>query len=269
MKILVVDGDRNTREYLEDVLGLMGNRVTCVADGYAAIDYVREHSVNLAYIDINLPGMDGFETLKKIREIDRDVSGVMISGDNANKILSNEIEKGIYVYLKKPFTIEQLVEINRAYNQIKDPLEFISDSPFSLDSGKISGAKVLIADDEKEIRTIILEHLLSEGFKNLETAKDGEDAIDRFDRTKFDVAILDIFMPTKSGIDVLRHIKAFSENTQVIILTAKADKDMAINAVNLGAYYFIEKPFDLYVLSRITKMAIERKLFLDERKETL
>ena len=77
MKILVVDGDRDTREYLEDILGLMGNRVTCVADGYAAIDYVREHSVNLAYIDVDLPGIDGLETLKRIREIDNDALGLL------------------------------------------------------------------------------------------------------------------------------------------------------------------------------------------------
>lgn len=269
MKVLVVDGDPNVREYLEDILGLMGNSVTCVADGYSAIDHVKEHSVNLAYVDVNLPGIDGFETLKRIREIDQNVSGVMISDKDVNKMLNPEIEKGIYVCLKKPFTIEQLAEINRAYNQIQEPIKIICNRRFNSYSEKISTAKVLIVDDEKEIRTIILEHLISEGLRNLETAEDGDDAISKFNKTIFDVAILDIFMPRKNGIDVLKHIKAVSENSQVVMLTAKADKDMAVKAVNLGAYYFIEKPFDLYVLSRIMKMAIERKLLLDEREGKL
>ena len=265
MKILVVDDDPAIREYLEEALSIMGHSVECVANGYDAIDYVREHRVSLAYIDVAMPGIDGFQTLEKIREIDPKVSAVMISGNSIQKLMDHPIEKGIYVSLAKPFTIKQLEEINNAYQEIRGPLEFIYDNPYRLNIEEVFGAKILVVDDEEEIVEVILGCLEYEGFKNLDTAWDGEDAIIRFNDKKHDVVITDIVMPKKSGIDILRHTKAISKNTQVIIITANADKNTAITAVKLGAYEYIEKPLDIETLQRIVKRAVEKKLLLDEK----
>jgi len=211
-----------------------------------------------------MPGIDGFETQKKIQEIDPKVSSVMISGDATDKLLKTPIEKGIYVSLKKPFTIEQIEEINESYEGIRSPLEFIYDNKFGLDAEKFTGVKVLIVDDEVEIIAVIAEYLEGEGFNNLDTANNGEEAIKKFNKKEHDVIVTDIVMPKKSGIEVLRHVKAISQNSQVIIITANADKNSAITAVKLGAYDYIEKPLDLGVLSRIVMRAIEKKLLLDK-----
>jgi DNA-binding NtrC family response regulator len=80
------------------------------------------------------------------------------------------------------------------------------------------------------------------------------------------VVILDIMMPKRNGIEVLRHVKAVSPSSQVIIVTGNADKDSAIAAVKLGAYDYIEKPFELDAIVLTTKRAIEKKLLLDEVK---
>jgi DNA-binding NtrC family response regulator len=268
MKILVVDDDPAIREYLEEVLNMMGHKVVSVKDGYDAIDYVKDHDINLAYIDVDMPGIDGFATLKKIREIDPKVSSVMISDDDVNKLKKPTSEEWIYVSLKKPFTIEQIEEINKAYEDIQNPLEVIYDNPFGLDAEKLFGAKVLIVDDKVGVVTVIKEYLEWEGFNNLDTAKDGEEAIKKFNKKKHDVVVADIVMPKKSGIEILRHVKAVSENSQVIIITANADKDSAITALKLGAYDYIEKPMmDLGILSRIVLRAVEKKLLLDKNSE--
>lgn len=263
MKILVVDDDPAIREYLEEVLNLLGHTVVSVKDGYDAIDYVKDHDINLAYIDVDMPGIDGFETQRKIREIDPKVSSVMISGDAVGKLLTTPIEEGIYVSLTKPITVNQIEEINKAYEDIRSPLEFIYDNRFGLDAEKLIGAKVLVADDEAEIITVITEYLKGEGFNNLDTANNGEEAIKKFNEKNHDVIVTDIVMPQKSGIEVLRHVKAISRNSQVIIITGNADKNSAITAVKLGAYDYIEKPMDLGVLSRTVMRAIEKKLLLD------
>lgn len=265
MKILVVDDDPAIREYLEEALSLLGHTVVSMKDGYDAIDYVREHDVNLAYIDVDMPGIDGFETQKKIQEIDPKVSSVMISGNAVGKLLKTPIKKGVYVSLKKPFTIEQIEDINNAYEKIRSPFEFIYDNRFSLDAEKLIGANILIVDDEVGIVTVIAEYLEGEGFNSLDTANNGEEAIKKFNKKEHDVIVTDIVMPKKSGMEILRHVKAISENSQVIIITANADKDTAITAVKLGAYDYIEKPLDLGVLSRIVKRAVEKKLLLDEK----
>ncbi len=264
MKILVVDDDTAVREYLEEVLTLMGHTVVSVADGYDAIDYVRENDVNLAYIDVAMPGIDGFETQKKINEIDPKVSAVMISGNAVDDMLEKDLQKGVYVCLKKPFTIEEVEEINKAYEEVQGPLEFIYDNPYGFETDKIFGSKILIVDDESNIIKIITECLEGEGFTNLYSAEDGEKAVDMFNEHIHDLVIVDIVMPKKTGIEVLRHTKAISKNSQVIIITANADKDSAIKAVKLGAYEYIEKPFDLDSLSMVVKRAVERKLLLDE-----
>ena len=80
------------------------------------------------------------------------------------------------------------------------------------------------------------------------------------------MVLTDIVMPKINGIDLMRHVKALSEDTQVVILTGNADKKAAISAVKLGAYDFIEKPFDLNIMARIVHRAVEHKLLLEERK---
>ena len=263
MKILIVDDDPGVRKYLEEVMDKMGHSVVSFENGYDAIDYVKEHGVSLAYIDVTLPGIDGFQTLKKIREIDPKVSGVMISGDAVDDLLEAPVKDGVYINLTKSLTTEEIEEINRSYENIRGPLEFIYDNPYGFDTDKLTQAKILIADDEKEIINIISDCLVDDKYTSLDTASDGNKAISKFNEKMHDLVITDIVMPKKNGIDVLRHVKAVSPNSQVIIITANADKDSAITAVKLGAYDYIEKPFNLDALSRIVKHAVEKKLLLD------
>ena len=265
MNILVVDNDQSVRDYLKQALKDMGHTVTVVSDGYDAIDYAREHDINLAYIDISMPGIDGFETLKRLREIDPKISGVMISGQSVEKIADAPLESGIYVCLNKPFSLEEIEEINTSFEEVKGPLEFIYENPYGLDLVRISGAGILVVDDEEEIVSIITESLEEDGFTNIDPSYDGRNAIELFNEKRHDVVIVDIVMPHKSGIEVLRHVKALSSNSQVIIITANADKDSAVLALKLGAYDFIEKPLTLDVVTRITRRAVEKKLLLDEQ----
>ena len=263
MKVLIVDDDKVIRDYLVEIIENMGHSVVAVSNGYEAIDHIREHGVNLAYIDINIPGIDGLQTLTRMREIDPKVSAVMITGNDIAQLEENQVQKGVYVGLTKPFTEEQIKEINDAYENIKGPLEFVYDNPYALDMEQVYGSSILVADDEKSILDIIVSALESEGFQNIDTVMNGEEAIDSFNKKQHDLVITDIVMPKVTGMEILRHVKAISNVSQVIIITANANKDTAIAAVRLGAYDYLEKPFDLDTLQRITKMAIERKLLIE------
>lgn len=267
MKILIVDDEPGIREYLEEVFKEMGHEVASVSDGYDAIDYVKEHDVNLAYVDIKMPGIDGFETFKRLREIDPKIGGVMISGNAVEKMMETSIQSGVYVCLKKPMSIEKLEEINKAYENIRIPLEFVYKKKHGIGEEEIAGAKILIADDEEGIRQIISEVLFESGFSSIDTARDGQEAIDMFNREKHNTIILDIKMPNVQGVDVLRHIKALSPDSEVIIISGAADKDSAIAAVRLGAYDYIEKPFEVDVLTHIVVKAVEKSLLNKLQKD--
>jgi DNA-binding NtrC family response regulator len=267
MKILVVDDETAIRDYLKEALELMGQTVVTVANGYDAIDYVRDHGVDLAYIDVVMPGIDGYETLKRMRDIDPKISAVVLSGNAVERLSESTLKKGVYASITKPITIEQIEEINKSFELVKGPIEFIYDNPYGLDMERMKGAHILIADDEDEIIRIVTECLSEEGFYSLDTAHDGQEAIAKFNEVKHDLVIVDIVMPKVNGMEVLRHVKAISPGSQVIIVTGNADKKSAITAVRLGAYDFIEKPFDLFSLARIVKRAVEKRLLIQLKGE--
>ena len=108
--------------------------------------------------------------------------------------------------------------------------------------------KLLIADDEKELAraiSVVLEH---SGYE-VDTAHDGEMAIEMLTKESYDAYILDIMMPNKNGIEVLEHIRSNGINSPVIMLSAKAEIDDGLDA---GANDYMTKPFAMgELLARI------------------
>jgi two-component system response regulator VicR len=102
-----------------------------------------------------------------------------------------------------------------------------------------SSARVLVVDDESIVCDVLSRYLSREGF-DVETAEDGEAAIEAF--RDHDLVLLDVMMPKLDGIEVLRWIRTNSA-TPVIMLTAKAAESDRVAGLNLGADDYIVKPF--------------------------
>lgn len=105
---------------------------------------------------------------------------------------------------------------------------------------------VLIADDEPQMVKILSTYFKKEGI-NVLTANDGQEALDIFESTKIELAILDWMMPKIDGIEVCKYIKDNSQ-TKVLILTAKGQTEDEIKALHSGADDYIKKPFDPQIL---------------------
>lgn len=101
--------------------------------------------------------------------------------------------------------------------------------------------KMLIADDNKQITSILEEYAKKEGF-NVELAYDGEQAIELFNKHKFDIALLDVMMPQKDGFEVCREIRKTS-SLPVIMVTARGEDFERIMGLDIGADDYIVKPF--------------------------
>jgi DNA-binding response OmpR family regulator len=104
--------------------------------------------------------------------------------------------------------------------------------------------KVLIIDDEETIRKFLRIHLSKAGYEVKEAA-DGEQAMVQLKKDRFDVLICDIMMPKKSGWEVLKEVRLNPETREipVIVLTAKNEDDDMFKGYELGATYYITKPF--------------------------
>ncbi|CUT04960.1 Response regulator receiver domain-containing protein [Candidatus Kryptobacter tengchongensis] len=105
-------------------------------------------------------------------------------------------------------------------------------------------SRVLVVDDEEALRYLLSSELAAEGYE-VETAGDGDEAIEAIKQKDYDVVLLDIKMPRVDGFEVLRFIKQNKPEIKVIMLTAYADVKNAIEALKLGASDFVSKPYDL------------------------
>ena len=117
--------------------------------------------------------------------------------------------------------------------------------------------KILVVDDEDALRTVLSGELAGEGY-DVETAADGDEAINVIQARTFDLVLLDIKMPKVDGFEVLKFLKSKYPNIKVIMLTGFADLKNAIESKKLGAEDFVSKPYDLVdLLTTIERVVSE------------
>jgi DNA-binding NtrC family response regulator len=114
--------------------------------------------------------------------------------------------------------------------------------------------KVLIIDDDESMRVGCGQTLEAARF-SVALASDGEEGLERASRESFDVAVLDLKMPGLPGLEVLRRLRQDSPNLMVIIMTGYATIESAVDAIQLGAYNYLPKPFTPEALVAIVAKA--------------
>jgi DNA-binding NtrC family response regulator len=123
--------------------------------------------------------------------------------------------------------------------------------------------RVLVADDEKNLRELIVRELTRRGHA-AEGAEDGVAALTRLRAEAFDVVTLDMKMPGKEGIEVLRELQEFPEHPQVIVMTGFQEVATAVEAMKLGAYDYLTKPTKIEELDVLVRKAAEKGQLLRE-----
>ena len=126
-------------------------------------------------------------------------------------------------------------------------------------------AKILIIDDEENIRFTLKEFFSDEGYE-VATAEDYDEAVKIIDISDFDLILADINLKGKSGIDILEKVKIEKLNSPVVMITAAPDFDTVSDALRLGAYDYVSKPIQLDLLLHITKTAMKHKTLADEKE---
>ena len=122
---------------------------------------------------------------------------------------------------------------------------------------------ILVVDNEKSLRDLLMIMLEKEGYKVM-TASSGDAAVSLVRENVFDLVITDIRMPRSSGIGVLESVNDIRPNTPVIMMTAYATAETAVEAMKKGAYDYIAKPFKVEDLLLMVKNAVEKKRLYDE-----
>jgi DNA-binding NtrC family response regulator len=124
-------------------------------------------------------------------------------------------------------------------------------------------ARILIVDDEEIVIKSCLRILAGDEFQ-VESVQDGREALKKIEENPYDVVILDIMMPTIDGLEVLRRVKETHPNVDVIMITGLSQVDTAVQAMKLGAFDYISKPFEPDELKLVVFRALERRRLLQE-----
>ena len=125
-------------------------------------------------------------------------------------------------------------------------------------TGVLAVTKVLVVDDDYSILGVVSEVLEDDGL-DVSTASSAEEAMDLLKKEQFALVMTDIRLPGTNGIGLLEHVKEVSPRTAVIMITSHGSMQTSIEAVRLGAYDYLLKPFeDLFMVSAVVERAMDR-----------
>jgi two-component system chemotaxis response regulator CheY len=121
--------------------------------------------------------------------------------------------------------------------------------------------KVLVVDDMSTMRRIVKNVLKQIGYSDFAEAENGKDALDKLQAQKYDLVVSDWNMPEMSGLDLLRAIRADPElkHLPVLMVTAEAQKENIIEAVQAGVSNYVVKPFTADVLQEKLNKIFSKK----------
>jgi len=123
--------------------------------------------------------------------------------------------------------------------------------------------RILIVDDELSVRGSLAEWFKEDGFL-VETAEDGQAALRAMERGPYDIVLLDLKMPGMDGISVQKRIRVIDPEATIIILTAYASVQTAVEALKLGAFDYVTKPVDPDDLSNLVRNALRTRALAEE-----
>ena len=130
----------------------------------------------------------------------------------------------------------------------------------------MSRARILVVDDEMVPRRLLEDLLTREGYEVV-TAEDGEAALDRLQESQFDLLITDLQMPKLDGLDLLREVQRAGGHTICMLLTGHATVESAIEAMRIGAFDYLTKPFKSDALRLQVQRALEYGKLQNENQQ--
>jgi len=222
--ILVVDDEPDICENLRDILLDCGYRVDVAADGQAALELLARGAYDIALIDLKMPGMDGVELCRRIRDHRTGTVGMILSAYVGPEAAAEAVAAGAWRVLAKPI----------------DPVELMGLIETALDT-----PLVMVVDDDRDLCGALRDSLIEHGFRVSEAHSAGE-AAHHLRGGAPHVVLIDLKLEDADGLDVFRQVQSRSPAARSILITAFRD-EMASRigqALELGATSVHYKPFE-------------------------
>jgi DNA-binding response OmpR family regulator len=251
-KILIIDDDGIVRDALAVFLTRAGHEVSTAADGVNGLLVFRNNPPDLVVLDRDLPGLSGSEVMAGIREAGRETKVIILTGYDNPEDAEEYLRSGAAAFLSKGDGLSHiLAEVDRLLGvpcaPAAGPLHGRQASAPHPPAGRI-----VVADDDDSMRAVLCRFLVSEGYAVFPAA-DGGAALAAVEKENPDMVLLDIYMPVKDGVVVLRELVAKRPEVGVLMITGNEDEEIARACLKNGAFDYIVKPVKLDSLSTIVK----------------
>jgi DNA-binding response OmpR family regulator len=218
----------------------------------------KNNSPDIVILDRDLPVITGSAVFSRIREISAATPVIILTGYDAPEDAAAYMKDGAASFLSKGDGLSNvLVEVERilgapAAKAPSAPIERRKNPAAVPAAGGKKKGVILVADDDAMILNLLDRFLSSAGYEVLR-ALDGDTAVDMARERKPDILMLDIFMPGKDGLDVLKELRAEMPQTGFVMITGNDDEEVARTCLRMGAFDYISKPINLSSLENILK----------------
>ncbi len=223
-RLLIVDDEKNLRLTLAEILRGEGYQVDVAECGESAISLCEENTYEVALIDLRMPGINGVDTLRKIREHQTETRIFMMSAFADEGLGHQSMELGAIGVLDKPLDIVRVVEL---VTQVRD-------------------IAVLVVESDPAVRIPIEENLQALGCRISHSA-DRESTLNLVEQLQFDLILMDVDLPGANGLGLFHTVKQRLPEAVVVMISdlSEMNQKLANEAVRISAHSIVNKPCDL------------------------
>jgi len=263
LRVLIVDDNATNRLILREIVSGWNFLSTGVEDGFSALKQLKNNSYQLILLDKSMPGMDGFEVAKKIKQMPKytDAPIILLSSAEEKGDRKRAKELGISDVLIKP------VRRSKLYNSIVSAL--VKKEKAKVSETKIESAlkgkplKVLLAEDNLINQKLAVRILEKQGWKAT-VANNGREAVEWIEKNGFDFVLMDVQMPEMDGLEATKEIrekeKITGKHIPIVALTAHAFREDEKKCLSAGMDGYTTKPIKIQELFKIIEDILKEKL---------
>jgi signal transduction histidine kinase/DNA-binding response OmpR family regulator len=261
LRAMAIDDNPMALAILEKALTLLGFSTVKFDSGEGALTYFldisQDNKIDLIVVDWKMPGLDGIETIKRLRTVIESMPRVlMLTAYSYSDIAQEAGKAGIKNILNKPISLTGLHDsLLELLGGAKKLLANPKHSQLAVDYGlvrDIKGAYLLLAEDN-EISQLVTSRLLNKAGFRFKVARNGQEAVDLIQAETFDLILMDVHMPEMDGLTATAVIRSFSQykDLPIVAMTANAVRGDRERCLEAGMNDHINKPIDINELFKI------------------
>lgn len=246
MKILVVDDDRRIVKTTCDIMKIKGHDCIAAYSGEEGVAQVRADLPDCVLMDIKMPGINGVEALKQMKQVAPALPVVLVSAYAADELLEEAKRAGAYAVLSKPLNFPMILSFLSLLRKEES---------------------ILVVDDDPKFCKTLRDILTLRGYQ-VATESEPQKVMGHLADNHELTVLLDLKLGAVNGVDVLKEIRAKYPGKAVVLVTGYKQEmaDCINNASKIGAYTCLYKPFeadDLFrVIEEIRQMQLRNSLVM-------